>query len=385
MLIAAYSLLMASYVRMPGKLEGADFLTYYSVGRVARIDGLSHVYDLDLEAAAQAETAGIPLGKLQVLPPNHPPFLYPLLALLARLSYRKAYFCYALLLIILVAAGLPGLYRALRQSGWPRASVWTMLAGVLLFEPFFFSVLKGQDSALLLLGGLLWFSGLLRSDDCLAGLGLSLTLIRPQIALLLAVPFLFRRRKVFGWFCVGALALGLYSFIQVDWTGVKDYWHILTISAGGTGYGLAESFMFNFTGLILRLVPGLEIGLVHALGWGLFAAALVGLCILWGFSKTIGYRHIVLAVTLSLFAAPHLHYHDLALLVVPLLGLGMAGVAAGKLMVPCAAALPVLASVILLFSEFWDPAHFIVPYLLMAVLVLLTWIVKKRAALNFSV
>ena len=384
LLVASYILLMASYARMPGKLEGADFLMFYSVGRVARADGLSRVYDLDLEAAAQTETAGVQFGTLQVLPPNHPPFLYPLLGLLAGLDYRAAYFGYALLLVILVVAGFPALYRALRENGWPRAPVWVMLAGVLLFEPFFFSVLKGQDSAVLLLGGLLWFSGLTRHDDRLAGLGLSLTLIRPQIALFLAFPFLFRQRNVWWWFCAGALALGLYSFIQVGWTGVRDYLYILTISAGGAGYGLAETAMFDFTGLILRLIPGLEIGLVHALGWGLFAAALVGLCALWGFSKSIGYRHIVLAVTLSLFVAPHLHYHDLALLVVPLLGLGIAGITAGKLTVWRAATLPILASVILLFSEFWNLAHFIIPYLLMTALIVSTWIVEKNGIFVFS-
>jgi len=373
LLVASYTLLMAYYVQMPGKLEGADFLTYYSVGRVARADGLSRVYDLDLEAAAQAETAGVPLGTLQILPPNHPPFLYPLLGLLAGLDYRGAYFGYVLLLVILVAAGLPGLYRALRENGWPRAPVWVVLVGVLLFEPFFFSVLKGQDSAVLLLGGLLWFSGLARNDDRLAGLGLSLTLIRPQIAILLAAPFLFRRRKVFWWFCVGALALGAYSLFQAGWTGAKDYLHILIISAGGTGYGLAEAAMFNFTGLVLRLAPRLDLGLVHALGWGLFAAALVSLCVLWGFSKTIHYRHIVLAVTLSLFAAPHLHYHDLAMLVVPLIGLGLVGVLTGRLTIQRAAALPMLVSVVLLFSEWWDPARFTVPYILMTATVLLVW------------
>lgn len=251
------------------------------------------------------------------------------------------------------------------------------LAGVLLFEPLFISVLKGQDSALLLLGGLLWFSGLTRNNDRLAGLGLSLTLIRPQIAIVLAVPFLFQRRKVFGWFCAGAAALGSYSFLQVGWTGALDYLHILTASAGGEGYGLAEAAMFNFTGLLLRIAPRLDVGLVHTIGWSLFAAALAGLCVLWGLSKSIGYRHIALAVTLSLFAAPHLHYHDLALLAVPLIGLGIAGVAAGRLTAWRAAALPMTVSVILLFSEFWDPVRFTVPYLLMAVLPAATWWYEK--------
>jgi hypothetical protein len=50
----------------------------------------------------------------------------------------------------------------------------------------------------------------------------------------------------------------------------------------------------------------------------------------------------------------------------------------GRLKVLRAAALPMAASVILLFSEFWDPARFTVPYLLMAVIPALTWLVEKR-------
>jgi hypothetical protein len=170
----------------------------------------------------------------------------------------------------------------------------------------------------------------------------------------------------------------LYGFLQVGWTGVQDYLHILTLSAGGEGYGMAESAMFNFTGLLLRLAPQLSLDLVHAIGWGLFAAALAGLCVLWAFSKSIGNRHIALALTLSLFAAPHLHYHDLALLAISLIGLGIAMVAAGRLTAWRAATLPIVVSVILLFSEFWEPARFTVPYLLMAGIPALAWRYEKR-------
>jgi hypothetical protein len=280
-----------------------------------------------------------------------------------------------------VIVGLIYLGCALEHNGWPRGQVYVTLAGVLLFEPLFMSLLKGQDSALLLLGGLLWLSGLSRNDDRLAGLGLSMTLIRPQIALLLGLPFLFRQRKVFFWFLVGAIGLVLYCFLQVGWSGMADYIQILTLSAGGEGYGMAESAMFNFTGLLLRLAPQFEIGLVHAIGWGFFVAALASLCVLWGISKTIGFRQIALAVTLSLFASPHLHYHDLSLLAVPLVGLGIAGVTAGRMRVARAAALPMAVSVLLLFCEIWDPARFTVPYLLMAALIISTWLKEKRLSI----
>jgi hypothetical protein len=378
LLVASYALLMTSYVRIPGKLEGADFLMFYSVGRVARQFGLHQVYNLELESIAQAQTVGVSPGMWQTLLPNHPPFIFPFLEYLAGLNYRTAYFGYAILLVFLAAAGLPALYQTLRRNLWPRSQAWIVLAGAILFEPLFISVLKGQDSAVLLLGGLLWFSGLVRDDDRLAGLGLSLTLIRPQIALLLAIPFLFRRRKVFVWFCVGGLVLGLYSFALVGWAGSKDFLRVITLSAGGEGYGLAETAMFNFTGLALRLAPGLSSNLVHTLGWGLFTVVLCGLCIVWGLSKSIGYRHIALVGTLSLFAAPHLHYHDLVLLLIPVLGLAIVLVTTGRLTVQRTAILPMLASILLLFSEFWDPARFSIPYFLMVALPVFTWMVEKR-------
>lgn len=373
-----YVVLMISYIRMPGKLEAADFLFYYSVGRVAREHGLDAVYNLDFESAAQAEVTNLPVGAQEIFLPNHPPFLYPIVLVISGLDYRSAYICFVVFLYLLIIAGLPSLGRALKQNGWSRPQIWLALAGILLFEPYFISVLKGQDSALLLLGGVLWFSGMIRNDDRLAGLGLSLTLIRPQVAVVLALPFLFRRRKVFGWLCAGAAVLGLYSFLQVGWNGVMDYFHILALSASGEGYGISEPAMFNFTGILLRLAPRLDLGLVHTIGWILFAAVLVGLCVLWGRSQSIGYHHIALVVALSLFAAPHLHYHDLALLVIPIVGLGLVGMVSGRLANPRAAALPMAVSILLLFSEFWDPLRFTVPYLLMVVLPPLTWWYETR-------
>ena len=380
--VSWYALLMTSYVRIQGELEGADFVFYYSAGRVAREYGLGEVYNLDLESAAQAEITGLPVGAQQFFLPNHPPFLYPLVMLLSGLDYRSAYLLFVAFLVLLAIAGLPSLGSALKLNGWSRPQVFLALVGVLLFEPLFISVLKGQDSALLLLGGLLWFSGWMRNDDRLAGLGLSLSLIRPQIALVLAVPFLFRKRKIFGWFCVGAVLLGLYSFLQVGWQGMLDYLQILTLSAGGTGYGLSASSMFNFTGLLLRLAPRLDLGSVHLLGWSLFGIAVVALCVVWGLSKSIGYRHMALAVALSLFAVPHLHYHDLALLVIPIVGLGIAGFKAGRLKESLAASLPMTVSVLFLFGEFWDPARFTFPYLLMVSVVALTWWVETHPSIK---
>lgn len=369
-----YLLLLVGYVTMPGQLAGADFLTYYSVGRVAREYGLQRVYDLNLAAIAQAETAGVPVGFQQVLPPNHPPFLYPVLAWLAAWPYRWAYLGYALLLYLLTVPAVIFGGNVLRQQGWPPQARWMLLAGIWLFEPFFMSVLKGQDSVFLLLGGILLLGGSLRQDDRLMGVGLSLTLMRPQITLPLALPFLFRRRRVFIWFLVGALFLGAYSLVLVGWQGAQDYLHVLLISAGGEGYGMAEEAMPNLIGFLRRLPSGLEAGLIRGLAWGGYLMMLASLCLLWALSPVLRLWHLALAVCLTLLFVPHVHYHDLTMLLIPLLALSIvrARRSAPDFLVP--AWIPTLASLALVMTEFSDLVRFTLPYLLF---VLLPWFVWK--------
>jgi len=371
-----YGLLWVSYIRDPQALAEADFRAFYAAGQIARQEGFGQVYDLTLERRFQAEVAGRPLTDEELPTYNHPPFLLPVLWLLARLDYPVAYIGYCLVQILLAVAGLPFLFRLLRARNWPRPQIWILLVGVLLFQPLFISILKGQDTAFYLFGGILWLCGLLGDDDRMAGLGLSLTLIRPQIAVVLAIPFLFRRRKVFWWFCAGGAALGLLSLAMVGPAGVGDYLRILTISVGGQGYGLNQSAMFNFTGLALRLFPQVDPGVIRWLAWGLFAAAIVGLSSLWKLSPAIHIRHLGLAVLTGLFVSPHLHYHDLALLLLPILGFAIILVEAGVLRPERSMYLPVAFSLLLLLGDI-SPARFVIPYLVMAFLVVGLWFPGK--------
>lgn len=374
--IVWYTIFTVSYIRK-GQVEGSDFRWFYSVGKVSRQYGSGAVYDLELAAIAQAQVAGTTVGEERILLPNHPPFVYPVMALLADLNFRQAYNCYFLGVWIFTAAIMSTLYLILRKRDWPKLDAFLLLCSVLLFEPFFISVLKGQDTYILLIGGLFLLFSFVGKKDWLAGVGLGLMLIRPQIALILAIPFLFRKQKVWWWFLATAALLGIYSFIQIGWSGIRDYIVVLGLSTGVEGFGWDEVGMFDAVGLIMRMIPALDIDIIHVIGWIFYLASMVGLSILWNSSKTIQQWHLSLAVTLSLFATPHLHYHDLALLAVPLVGLGIAGVTAGRLTASRAAAMPMAVSVILLFSEFWDPARFTVPYLLMAVLPVLTWWYEK--------
>ena len=376
-LVVWYAFLFFRYLSPGGGVEGADFLTYYSVGRVAREHGFSRVYDLSLAAAAQAQLMGTDVGDQQVLPPNHPPFLYPYLALIANLEYRQAYLLYALLMIVFVLVGLPSLLVFLKKENFQHRDLPLLILGILLFEPLFISLLKGQDSALLLLGGMLWLSGFLRHDDRLAGLGLSLTLIRPQLALLLALPFLFHQRRVWWWFCVGALVLAAFSLLQVGFSGSRDYLQIISLSAAGGGYGMAEAAMVNFTGLLVRLFPGMSPNISHLLGWSLYGVALLVLCLAWHVSRSINLAHLTLAVCLALFSSPHLHYHDLALLLVPLLALAVTVSRSGRVKTLWAVLLPLLISLVLVLGEIWTPLGYLVVYLLLLLLPILAFLAVR--------
>ncbi|MFH1636220.1 MAG: glycosyltransferase family 87 protein, partial [Chloroflexota bacterium] len=331
-----YVLLWARFVSSP-ELKGADFISFYTAGLIAKSGHISQIYDLQLQHDIQQNVVGKQIGPEEFLPFLHPPFLVPLQSLITSSNYAASYQRWSLVLLAFVGIGAYILWRLLRAKGWDHKARTSAVLTTILFYPIFISILKGQDTAFLLIGALLWLYGLAYQDDRLAGLSLSLALIRPQVAIVLAIPFLFKRQRILVWFFFGAIVLLIYSVLLVGIEGVQSFITTLFVSAGGEGYGLNQSVMFNFTGLALRLFPQIDPIVIRWLAWGLFAAAVVGLSVLWKVSASIRLRHLGLAVVTSLFVAPHLHYHELALLVIPLLGLGLAGVTAGRLTVPRAA------------------------------------------------
>jgi len=384
LLVTVYVLMTVRYITTTGILKEADFKISYTAGRIAQTAGYSQLYNLKTQLQVQDTLLDRTLQVDQLLPFNHPPFLVPILQILCSPDYTASYSRWVLVMVVLLLMTAYFMQRTLRAKKVESGLRFAFIVIILLFYPVFLGLLKGQDTAFLLLGGTLWLYGIVVENDAIAGLGLAMTVIRPQIAILLAIPFLFKRIKVWWWFCAGAMVLATYSLMLVGLQGMGDYIHLLVVSAGGQGYGMDQNAMFNFTGLILRLFPLLSIDLVHDLAWGIFGMAIVGLSVLWKLSKQIDLRHILLALSLSLFAAPHLHYHDLALLALSLFGLGLVAIKSGKGVILIYISLPLFASVILLIGEWWDPLRFSTPYLLMLILPLLAWWVEKRMNKKFE-
>jgi Protein of unknown function (DUF2029). len=367
------SLLWLRMITSKAERTGSDFIALYAAGRVARLDGMSKVYDPLLQQAVEQEQVGFELVPGQVLLYNHVPYLVPVLWLIAGKSYLVSFIVWSALLVLFYGIGAWILIRIV-HPGHPYN--WLCAAAILTFYPLFISLMDGQDTAFVFLGLCLWLAGLLSGDDCMAGLGLSLTTVRPQLAVLLAVPFLFRRRKV-AWFCVGVGILGLVSLAAVGLQGMRGFFIQILVSASGEWYGLKEALMVNLVGLLWRIAPALGGEIIHGIGWTFYGFVLVGLCVLWARSREIGEKQIVFALTLALFASPHLHYHDLTFLLVALIA-GTSVIAKRGFIQPRDTAMgPLSISVILLLGSLVPTLKYNIPYVLMVLIVLIAWYPEK--------
>jgi hypothetical protein len=307
---------------------------------------------------------------------NHAPYLIPLLELVIDGNYVASFQRWALLLLALYAISTWVLADLAARKGFKRAGILLTAAGVMTFFPLFVSLLNGQDTAFLVLGSCLWLAGLLLDRDPMAGLGLALTTVRPQITVLLAVPFLFRRQRVFVWFCLGTLCLAITSLLLLGEAGARAYVASLLTSMGGEAYGMKEEAMVNLIGLMRRLAPSLATETVHIVGWVVYLLTLIGLCLVWARSHAIAAPQVGLAAALSVLTVPHLHYHDLTLLLVPLVAV-MLVVREKYLAEKDVTLLPLGLSLILLFSNFLPILKFNLPYLVVILLILMLWFPEK--------
>jgi hypothetical protein len=364
-----YSALWVRMITSAAERTGTDFIAFYSAGRIALTGRVYEAYLPQVQQAAEENVLGFTIAIEELAPFVHPPFIIPPLALIAYLPYVSAFYAWAIILLAIFSIAVYFLYRAIP----PGDDRGVLIASSLLFFPIFVSILNGQDSALLLLGAAVWYYGLVKGNDRLAGLGLALTVIRPHIALLLAIPFLFRGRRVWWWFLAGASGLALFSFLVVGLRGTVNFLHILTISASGEGYKTNEIAMVNFLGLLRRLVPTLAPEPTRVISWVTYFIGIVFLSVLWARSEQIKAKHAGAAILVAILAAAHLHYHDLVLLLIPLFSVIAIIKSEKYLNQGITRYFPLIASWLLIGSNFHPLLKYSIPYLLGLVLAVSLW------------
>jgi len=363
--VAWYAALIGYMFAHLDRLKRIDYSVMYLGGYIVRYESPARLYDLDLQRHIQ-ETIISPDRTTPFYPYNHPPILARILGWVTTKDFTASYFRWILILVVFHLLGLGALVYLMRIYQWHVGELWIFGISGLLFYPIFVSYLKGQDSTFLLLGVSLWTFGLLTSRERVAGLGLALTIIRPQVALALALPFLFKRRQVWWWFVAWGFVLFGYSYLLVGWNGLVDFFRVLLVS--GQGYGFDVDRMITLMGVIIRLFPAIDSQLLHIIGYAGYTLAILFLCILWSKSTVIEFKHIGLAVLFSMVLSPHMHSHDLSLLLIPALG---AATTLAGCRVLSKALLPLCASVLLALNDILSTR--IIIYLLMLVLALFLW------------
>jgi hypothetical protein len=344
---------------------GTDFIIFYSVGKIAQDYGVTRSYDVSLQQGIQEDVIGFPLADKQVLVYNHIPYLIPIISLFVTDDYIFSFVMWTLVMIgIYITTSL-----LLLNSLSLKTNHLLFFMGIILFYPKFQSLILGQDTAILFFGCTLWFIGMTKQNKWLAAIGLALTSVRPHLCLAFSIPLLFRDFQT-GWrFITVSSLLAIISIWMLGSQGVIDFLYMLQISAGGQWYGFHQNEMFNLIGLISRTLSQIEPNSIRIIGWVGYIGNIVFLSFLWGKKENSIEWLICSSIVLTLFFAPHLYYHDLTILIIPLV------IVASRYTYHSTILLGI-SLVLLMFK----PLYYIAPYILY--FSLLWWIQRKDLPLG---
>ena len=320
-----------------GNLQGPDFVSFYSAARLYVLKGGSAVYDLALQKQFELQVIPQPPDRFVVLPYFHPPYYTLLIAPLAALSYRQAYYAMTAFNVLLAAALIVLLVRnSLSIHGRGAIVAAAMIAG---FFPLFVTVLQGQSDLVVLVPLAAAYTAGAKGRHGWAGVFSALALAKPQLLLLIPVLFVARRawRALAGFVGVVA-ALGLVSAVGFGLSAVVNYLGLVGAWAIGGKLPTSGQLVYTDTAAyslrnILEAIPGA--GKYVALIVLVLLLVLAALSLSWRPDKPR--LDFAVAVAASLVLSPHQNVHDLALMVIP--GFALADLAlAGQLRSPRAAA-----------------------------------------------
>ena len=345
-LLALYLAVWFTFARS-SVAKQSDFIIYYSAGTVP----LSKLYNVEAQREIQTGVFGSTFPvKGGVMPFNHTPVFVPLLHLLVDDDYAASYLRWTSLLWVAVFICAFIVFRMTGEFAFALAAA--------SFYPLFTYVQQAHDSVFLLLGILLGAHLLSLRKDFLAGIALSLTTLKPQFAIFLALPLMVRPKAFLG-FCTASAVLTIYSVLLVGTQGVADFLTLLRINASGEAFGVRPLEMFNLLGLMER--AGVSSHVARPIAWAIFFLASISMLFIW--KRRPLKPPFALTMLLAIFTSPHLLGHDLALLLVCFTSLEKPN------------ALFLLASSLafvalsIFFANKW---HFAFAYLLMAALLMMS-------------
>lgn len=373
-LAIVYLFLWLRMINSHAERTGSDFIGFYTAARIAQTEGRQFIYIPEYQQRIEEDLVGFELAPGQVLLFNHLPYLLPLISLIVNDNFLASLIRWNIILVVFYGSVIFLILSKFRKSLLDQNESLILGVGLLFFFPFFVSFLNGQDTVFLLMGAALFYTGYMDEKPAMAGLGLSLMTIRPQLALILAIPFLFYDRKIFWWFLIGSTCLGIFILIYLGLDGSSHLINILLTSSRGDWYGLHPEDMPTLTGLLHRNFPGLSSQTIQIAGVAGYLGALAGLSLGWVQKKIRAVNQIGIFFLVAIFFVPYLHYHDLTLLIIPILCVLQLHIAHKKKLV----LIPLGISFLLIIGFLGDPVKYLTVFISMLFLAVLLILINNR-------
>lgn len=317
-LFIIYSLLWLKMINTPVERTGSDFIGLFTGARLSQLYGYPAMYDIEKQQNLQAEVVGFEFNPHQIGYFTHPPFIVPLVRLITTSDYTASLIRWTIILLTLNALTVYLLLQTLPQGYFSKKETWILGLGAFLFTPTFSGLMNGQDTAVLALGAAIWMHQIFRNKPILAGLGLSLIAIRPQMAILYTLPFLFKNQRVFLGAVIGGLGLAILSLLLIGLGQIPVYLHIIQVVESGMWNLPHATDMPTLSGFIRRNFENLNQKIYRNLIWSGFLFGLAAVSIWWKKSDKITEKHVGLLILLGLLIVPYAHYHELTLLLLPI-------------------------------------------------------------------
>jgi GT2 family glycosyltransferase len=305
------------FVFISGNLQGPDFFSFYAAAQIYTQRGGSAVYDILVQKQYELAVSHLSPDGFIILPYFHPPYYTLLIAPLASLSYRNAYYAMTAFNVLLAISLVVILVR--NSERIHRRAVIVASALIAGFLPLFVTILQGQSDLVVLVPLAAAYTSWSRGRRGWAGVFSALALSKPQLLLLIPVLFIARRAwRALAGFAATMLALALVSIAGFGLTPVLGYLSSVGSWAVGGSLSTEGQKVYTDTAVyslrhILEILPGG--GKIVAFVILVILLGLVAVSLSWRPDKPR--LDFALAIAASLVLSPHQNVHDLALLIIP--------------------------------------------------------------------
>ena len=294
---------------------GKDFTIFLTGAHIVGAGQLGNLYDLATQSAFQNPLLGGYTFPGGLLPFNYPPYVAFFFAPLSYLSAPVAYYVWLGVQLVLLVTWAAWVVRTLREWGSDGDVTKLVVFALLGFQPVLEALLMGQMSFVTVL--LWWWALVSWKHERWAQLGVAVALaaFKPQMAVLLVIALVARKRWKSVAYLVGAeFVLWAVALLLGGTQVLTGYLDMLRVSASTVGtLGFYPASMENLRGVLT--IVGLPESLTTVLAFAGWIASMAVTFAIWRLKWPL-LAQFGLTAVLAVFFSPHLYIHDASLLVV---------------------------------------------------------------------